>query len=74
MNFDSFDRVIKYIDFNFIGIKFIYSTPKTYMKAINKLNKQYSVKSDDFFPYSDNKYSYWTGYFTSRPALKLIAK
>jgi len=39
MNFDSFDRVIKYIDFNFIGIKFIYSTPKTYMKAINKLNK-----------------------------------
>lgn len=25
---------------------------------------------DDFFPYSDGPHQFWTGYFTSRPALK----
>jgi len=44
------------------------------MKAVSKLNKTYMVKKDDFFPYANNPYSYWTGYFTSRPAIKLIAK
>ena len=28
------------------------------------------LRSDDFFPYADNKDGFWTGYFTSRPALK----
>ncbi len=31
---------------------------------------QWSVKQDDFFPYSDCPNCFWTGYFTSRPALK----
>ncbi|KAG9337365.1 hypothetical protein JZ751_028785 [Albula glossodonta] len=29
-----------------------------------------SVKTDDFFPYADDAHDFWTGYFTSRPALK----
>lgn len=29
-----------------------------------------SVKRDDFFPYADGAHKFWTGYFTSRPALK----
>lgn len=29
-----------------------------------------SLKTDDFFPYADNAHDFWTGYFTSRPALK----
>ena len=28
-------------------------------------------KGDDFFPYGSGQHSYWTGYFTSRPATKL---
>jgi len=32
--------------------------------------KQYS----DFFPYSNDNYSYWSGYFTSRPALKRFTR
>lgn len=28
------------------------------------------MKRDDFFPYADNAHDFWTGYFSSRPALK----
>lgn len=28
------------------------------------------MKSDDFFPYASGPHTYWTGYFTSRPAVK----
>lgn len=31
---------------------------------------EYSIKRDDFFPYSDCPNCFWTGYFTSRPSLK----
>ena len=27
-------------------------------------------QSDDFFPYADEPHAVWSGYFTSRPALK----
>lgn len=37
---------------------------------MNKAGHGWPSKSDDFFPYSDNSHSYWTGYFTSRAALK----
>ena len=65
----------------------MYSTPSIYLKYVNE-NKDvtWSTKSDDFFPYADRPYSFWTGitkylrnkaiictilgYFTSRPAIK----
>lgn len=28
------------------------------------------MKEDDFFPYADGPHMFWTGYFSSRPALK----
>mmetsp|Transcript_40924 Transcript_40924/g.130792 ORF Transcript_40924/g.130792 Transcript_40924/m.130792 type:complete len:522 (+) Transcript_40924:1131-2696(+) len=34
------------------------------------LNPRWSVKTDDFFPYSDCPHCMWTGYFTSRPTSK----
>ena len=45
-----------------------YSTPSRYLDAVK--NKSLEVKTDDFFPYADCPHCYWTGYFTSRPALK----
>ncbi|CAG2100057.1 unnamed protein product [Medioppia subpectinata] len=33
-------------------------------------NNTLTSKSDDFFPYASDNNTYWTGYFTSRPALK----
>ncbi len=47
-----------------------YSTPSCYLYALNKANRTWTSKSDDFFPYANHPHGYWTGYFTSRPALK----
>jgi hypothetical protein len=34
----------------------------------------WTVKQDDFFPYSDCPDCFWTGFFTSRPALKKLER
>lgn len=48
----------------------MYSTPGAYIKQINSENNEYQTKTDDFFPYADRQNAYWTGYFTSRVAVK----
>ena len=47
-----------------------YSTPSCYLYALNKANQTWISKTDDFFPYASHPHGYWTGYFTSRPAVK----
>ena len=48
-----------------------YSTPSIYTSAKLEAGKSYTSKvADDFMPYADYKHNYWSGYFTSRPALK----
>ena len=32
---------------------------------------KWPTKYDDMFPYADNEFSYWTGFYTSYPNLKL---
>lgn len=48
----------------------LYSTPSVYTDAKNAANEIWPLKTDDYFPYADSANAYWTGYFTSRPALK----
>lgn len=48
----------------------LYSTPSCYLKALHETDKAWPTKSDDFFPYASDPYSYWTGYYTSRPTSK----
>ena len=52
------------------SVNVFYSTPSRYTDAVYKANLTWSVKLDDFFPYATSPWAYWTGYFTSRPALK----
>ena len=56
------------------GLNILYSTPSCYLKAVHdaaEAGKQtWTTKTDDFFPYASDPHAYWTGYFTSRPALK----
>lgn len=59
-------------EYEFYGSKFhaFYSTPSCYLKAVNEAGVRLPTKSDDFFPYSSDPESFWTGYFTSRPTHK----
>jgi hypothetical protein len=60
----------------FDRINMFYSNPDYYTKQKLEEKKRkskeirWSIKYDDFFPYSDGPHSFWTGYFTSRSAFK----
>lgn len=63
------DKLIHYV--NKDGrVNALYSTPSIYTDAKYAANESWPIKTDDFFPYSDRANGFWTGYFTSRPALK----
>ena len=51
-------------------VRALYSTPLDYTKAKLAENATFPWKTDDFFPYADGPHQFWTGYFTSRAALK----
>ncbi|KAI6205475.1 Alpha-mannosidase [Aphelenchoides besseyi] len=74
VTFSSLDRLIKSVNqrTNETGFRVFYSTPSCYVSAsMNGKNPpQLPKKSDDFFPYA----TYWTGYFTSKPALKRMVR
>jgi hypothetical protein len=52
-----------------------YSDPHTYTLArAAETDVKWTVKTDDFFPYSDHEHAFWAGYFTSRPTLKYLER
>lgn len=51
-------------------VNVFYSTPSCYLYALNQANRTWTSKTDDFFPYANFPHAVWTGYFTSRAALK----
>ena len=55
-------------------VNIFYSTPSCYLYALNHANRTWPSKTDDFFPYAIYAHAYLTGYFTSRPALKLYER
>ncbi|UJR12010.1 hypothetical protein I4U23_016188 [Adineta vaga] len=72
-NFKNLDKLIHYVNLqqeNGSKVNVFYSTPSCYLYALNKAQIEWSTKTDDFFPYASTPFVYWTGYFTSRPALK----
>ena len=52
------------------SVNMFYSTPTRYLDALHKAGLTWTLKSDDFFPYADCPWCFWTGYFTSRVGLK----
>nr|KJB19727.1 hypothetical protein B456_003G116600 [Gossypium raimondii] len=67
--FRQMDKFIHYV--NQDGrVNALYSTPSIYTDAKYATNEAWPLKTDDYFPYADRINAYWTGYFTSRPALK----
>ncbi|XP_023343097.1 lysosomal alpha-mannosidase, partial [Eurytemora carolleeae] len=72
MWYKNLDKLIKYMNQNKTShkIHLMYSTPSCYLKSVNNANVSLLTKTDDFFPYASDPDAYWSGYFTSRPALK----
>nr|XP_058918757.1 lysosomal alpha-mannosidase isoform X1 [Kogia breviceps] len=74
MWFKNLDKLIRLVNAqqqaNGSRVNVLYSTPACYLWQLNKANLTWSLKEDDFFPYADGPHMFWTGYFSSRPALK----
>ena len=51
-----------------------YTTLDDYAAAVKASTSNWTVRTDDFYPYADNSRSYWTGYFSSRPTLKSMSR
>ncbi|KAM0060144.1 putative alpha-mannosidase [Helianthus debilis subsp. tardiflorus] len=67
--FRNLDKFIHYV--NKDGrVNALYSTPSIYTDAKYAETNTWPLKKDDYFPYASDINAYWTGYFTSRPALK----
>lgn len=78
VNFQNMDKLVRYVNthefFNGTKIYLMYSTPTCYLKALNDEKLEYPTKRDDFFPYSSDPHSFWSGYFTSRPTVKYFER
>lgn len=76
--FGNIDRLIKGVRKQQVGydlrVNVFYSTPSCYLSAVHAESKAFKTKGDDFFPYLSWHGAVWTGYYTSRPALKLYER
>ncbi|KAK0140408.1 Lysosomal alpha-mannosidase [Merluccius polli] len=71
--YKNLDKLIRYVNAqqaNGSRLNVLYSTPSCYLQELHRANLTWALKTDDFFPYADNAHNFWTGYFSSRPALK----
>uniref|UniRef100_A0A8C9Z7W3 Alpha-mannosidase n=1 Tax=Sander lucioperca TaxID=283035 RepID=A0A8C9Z7W3_SANLU len=71
--YKNLDKLIRYVNgqqANGSKVNVLYSTPSCYLQELHRANLTWALKTDDFFPYADDAHDFWTGYFTSRPALK----
>ncbi|KAL3066290.1 hypothetical protein OYC64_016277 [Pagothenia borchgrevinki] len=71
--YKNLDKLIRYVNAeqaNGGKVNVLYSTPSCYLQELHRANSTWALKTDDFFPYADAAHDFWTGYFTSRPALK----
>ena len=70
---NNFDLLVDYINkkTNETGVRVQYSTLSDYFNAVaNESVAWNNWPATDFFPYDDQNEAWWTGYFTSRNALK----
>jgi hypothetical protein len=76
LQFRNMDLLINAINKNTgLGVHIRYSTLSEYFSAVHSestLKKiSFPFHRGDFFPYADNGDSYWTGYYSTRPTLKV---
>ncbi|CAJ0955303.1 unnamed protein product, partial [Mesorhabditis belari] len=73
--YENMDKLIKFVNANKkLNINVFYSTPSCYVSAVTEAAPHLDNKNDDFFPYASSAHSFWTGYFTSKPAFKRMIR
>lgn len=65
---------MRHIEEAYPGLNVIYSTPDAYVAAVKAEEPDLPVFEGDFMSYADDDSSYWTGFYTSRPTLKGMAR
>lgn len=72
--FVNLDKLIKHVNAKSAatGVTTSYSNMDEYVaaKLTDRSVAKWPLKTDDFFPYADGPHMFWSGFFTSRPALK----
>jgi hypothetical protein len=70
--YKNLDKLIHYTNLNTSahGVNLLYSDPGSYTQAKLAQDAPWPLKTDDYMPYADGPHAMWSGYFTSRPALK----
>jgi hypothetical protein len=66
--YNNFDKLIHYVNLNG-NINVFYSTPSIYTSA-KLATTPLPQRLEDVMPYFDDAHAVWSGYFSSRPALK----
>ncbi|GAB0091340.1 Alpha-mannosidase [Sergentomyia squamirostris] len=77
MWFKNLDKLIKYgneAKQNGSNFNLVYSTPSCYLKSLYDAGITWPTKTDDFIPYASDPHAFWTGYYTSKPALKRLER
>ena len=74
--YKNLDKLIHWVNQNTSGhgVNLLYSNPGTYTSYKLAQRTTWDKKTDDFFPYADSPHSMWTGYLTSRSALKAYVR
>jgi lysosomal alpha-mannosidase len=76
--FKNLDKMIYYVnqrqETSDSKINVFYSTTACYLYSLYRANTTWTTKNDDFFPYAHQPHSFWTGYFTSRIAIKNLVR
>ncbi|TPP59784.1 Alpha-mannosidase [Fasciola gigantica] len=79
--FQKLDRLIRTIqgrEIDGVPVNIFYSTPYCYTQAVNRAlcspKTILSRRSGDFMPYRMQGLAYWTGFYTSRPTIKLMVR
>lgn len=58
--YKNMDKLVHYV--NLDGrVNLFYSSPAEYVAAKHAYRRDWPVKRDDFFPYSDSQHAFWTG-------------
>eukprot|EP01116_Phalansterium_solitarium_P021418 TRINITY_DN664_c0_g1_i1.p1 TRINITY_DN664_c0_g1~~TRINITY_DN664_c0_g1_i1.p1 ORF type:complete len:981 (-),score=289.32 TRINITY_DN664_c0_g1_i1:155-3097(-) len=73
VDFYNMDQLIAHINAHSQehGVVVQYATLGEFFGALHSINHTWPTRDNtDWFPYADSPGSYWSGYFTSRPALK----